>query len=273
MSYMLETSPKENLKLILEKIIENKKREIEILKREVPLEKLKEKLKDLKPTRDFKGAISKQGKINLIAEIKRKSPSQGEICKDFNPLKIAKVYEKEGASAISILTDKEFFGGDISLLSQVKEITTIPILRKEFIIDEYQIYQSRVWGADAILIIAKILREEEFNYFLTLAHNLNMHCLIEVHTEEELAKVLRTGGEIIGINNRNLSTLNIDLSLSLHLIKKIPQDRIVVSESGIETREEINLLEKNGFKAVLVGESLLRSKDIGLKIKELLGNG
>jgi indole-3-glycerol phosphate synthase len=262
---------------MLEKIVEDKRKELEGLKEKVSLRKLKEKLEGLGPTRGFKEAISsppvgkRRSGINLIAEIKKKSPSRGIICKDFDLLKIARIYEESGASAISILTDKKYFGGSLNFLLQVRGVTSIPLLRKDFIIDEYQIYESRVFGADALLLIAKILKEEELKRFLGIAHSLGIDCLVEIHSEEELNKVLKTETQIIGINNRDLETFTVNLETTLNLVKKIPQGKIVVSESGFEKREDVLRLEGKRINAFLVGEALMRSENREKKIKELLG--
>ncbi len=261
----------------LEEIVENKKKELDSLKQKLSLEELRGKLDGLEPTRDFRKAISRPSAgptgsgLNLIGEIKRKSPSRGMICRDFAPLEIARDYEENGAAAISVLTDKKYFGGDIDFLLPVRGITTVPLLRKDFIIDQYQIYESRVFGADALLLIAKILREEELKRFLGLAHSLGIDCLVEVHREEELNKVLRSGAEIIGINNRDLETFSVNLETTLNLAKNIPQGKTVVSESGLEKREDVMRLEGKGVNAFLVGEALMKSGNRGEKIKELLG--
>lgn len=254
----------------LESIISYKRKEIERDKIKMPLETLKSRITDLPLTSNFKKAISKQG-LNLIAEIKRASPSKGVIRKEFNPVDIAKIYQKSGASAISVLTTEKFFYGSLNFLSQVKKVTTIPILQKDFIVDEYQIYQARVNKADAVLLIASILVETQINSFLECAHNLGLDCLVEVHTKEELSKVLATKARIIGINNRDLTTLTTDLSTTLFLSKLVPKDKILVSESGIDTHEDVKRLKECGVKAILVGESLMRAPDISAKIKELLG--
>ncbi len=265
----------------LESIISYKRKEIERDKIRAPLETLKSKITDLPPTRNFKEAISKapglegplarREGLNLIAEIKRASPSKGVIRREFNPVEIAKIYQESGASAISVLTTEKFFYGSLAFLSQVKEVTTIPILQKDFIVDEYQIYQARVNKADAILLIASILVEAQINSFLECAHNLGLDCLVEVHSKEELSKALASKAQIIGINNRDLTTLTTDLFTTLSLSKLVPQDRILVSESGIETQEDVKRLKECGVKAILVGEALMRTPDIRAKIKELLG--
>jgi len=254
----------------LESIISYKRKEIKRDKITLPLETLKSKITDLPSTRNFKEAISKEG-LNLIAEIKRASPSKGVIRKEFNPVEIAKIYQDSGVRAISVLTTEKFFYGSLDFLSQVKDVTTIPILQKDFIVDEYQIYQARVNKADAILLIASILVEAQINSFLECAHNLGLDCLVEVHTKEELSKVLASKAQIIGINNRDLTTLTTDLSTTLTLSKLVPKDRMLVSESGIETQEDVKKLQECGVKAILVGESLMRAPDISAKMRELLG--
>ncbi len=254
----------------LESIISYKRKEIEGDKTAMPLETLKSQIIDLPPTRNFKEAISKEG-LNIIAEIKRASPSKGVIRREFKPVEIAKIYQESGASAISVLTTEKFFYGSLDFLSQVKDVTTIPILQKDFIVDEYQIYQARANKADAILLIASILVEAQLNSFLERAHNLGLDCLVEVHSKEELSKVLTSKAQIIGINNRDLTTLTTDISTTLTLSKLIPKDRILVSESGIETHEDVKKIQERGVRVILVGESLMRAPDISVKMKELLG--
>ncbi len=257
---------------ILDKIISHKKIEIAASKQEVAPNVLEAKLTDADKTRPFKKAISGPGGINLIAEIKKASPSRGVIRDGFDPVEMAEVYEENGAAAISVLTDKKFFQGSINFLPEVRRTTGIPLLRKDFIIDEYQIYESRAYGADALLLIAAVLSREEMDSFLSLSRDLGLDCLVEVHSEEEVSKVLETSAEIIGINNRSLRTFEVDLSTTLRLKRLIPSNKIVVSESGIRSREEVRLLAGEGIAAVLVGESLLRSEDIGKKVRELVIN-
>lgn len=253
---------------MLDKITSYKKREVEERKQRVGLSVLKAKLPLSERTRPFKEAISKRGGINLIAEIKRASPSRGVIKNNFDAVEIARIYEESGAAAISVLTDEKFFQGKINFLPEVRKVTTVPLLRKDFIIDEYQVYESRAYGADALLLIAAILSREEMEAFLFLSRGLSLDCLVEVHTEEELKKALDTPAEIIGINNRNLKTFKVDLSTA-RLKRLIPPGRIVVSESGIRNRGDVKLLAGNKINAVLVGESLLRDEDTGRKIREL----
>jgi len=254
---------------ILGKIVSYKKKKVAEKKEKIPLAKLKDRIDILPPARDFKGAISLPGKISLICEIKKASPSSGLICKEFHPKKIARTYEKNGAGAISVLTEDKYFQGDILHLFSVKQIVNIPILRKDFIIDEYQLYESRAFGADALLLIASLLDAKQISQFLKITRSLGMEALLEVHDEEDLEKVLSTPAEIIGINNRNLKDFTVDLNVTKNLRKKIPQEKIVVSESGIKTRDDVLLLKNTGINAILIGQVLLESEDIGKKLEEL----
>ena len=256
--------------MILEEIVNNKLREVARRKKEVPLSVLKSKVATLTPGRSFRKAISSPRKINIIAEIKKSSPSAGKIIKDFSLEGLARIYEENGASALSILTDEKFFGGELQDLSRARKVCSLPILAKEFILDEYQIYEARIKGADAFLLIARILDKERLKSYLDLAGQLNLDCLVEIHTKEDWQKIKEFPFDIIGINNRNLANFKVDLKTSLNLVKKIPSSKTVVSESGIATREDIHKLREVGVDAFLVGEALLRSKDIGGKLRELL---
>jgi len=258
--------------MILERIVEAKRKEVASLKRVRPLPMLEEVLRNLPLPRDFRRAI-RNLPCSIIAEVKRRSPSKGRIRADFNPFKIAALYQENGAAAISVLTDEEFFGGNRTYLSGIREIVDLPLLRKDFIIDPYQIYETRVLGGDALLLIAYLLGEEQLREFVRLTKALSLSPLVEVHTLEELEKALAAGAEIIGINNRNLRTFSTDLGISLDLIPSIPDNRIVVSESGINTREDIETLMKAGIHSFLIGEALMRAEDIGGKLRELLSAG
>lgn len=250
---------------ILEKIIENKRREVESSKKNFPLSGFKDSLRNSR--RDFKKALSKN-KLSLIAEIKRKSPSRNLHNKAVNIKKIAKVYDRH-ADAISVLTDKKFFGGSLADLRYVSKITKLPVLRKDFIIDEYQVYESRLYDADAILLIASALPMGRLNRFIRIAEIYNMDCLVEVSTEKELNKALKTKASIIGINNRDLDTLKIDTGTTLRLMDRIPSHKVVVSESGISSKE---CLKKIGKKvdAVLVGSLFMNSKKPEKEIMSLI---
>ena len=253
---------------ILDDIIIKKKEEVAVGKIKLPLDLIQEELTT--DTRDFKGALQKSG-ISFITEIKRKSPSKGLIRADFDPVSIAQIYEGHGSSALSVLTDESFFGGSPDFLTQARQITQLPALRKDFIIDAYQIYEARLLGADAILLIAACLKKETITEFIQLAAELKMACLVEVHSASELKDVLETPAEIIGINNRNLATFKVSLQTSLDLKKQIPDGIVTVGESGIHTREDVVLLEEAGFDALLVGESLMKSEDIGQQLVTLKG--
>ncbi|MDI6689715.1 MAG: indole-3-glycerol phosphate synthase TrpC [Actinomycetota bacterium] len=256
--------------MILNEIIRDKRCEIEQRKKNIGLETLRERISSLPPTRDFKAALKKPG-LSFIAEVKRASPSAGVIREDFNPAGIARVCEGNGAAAISVLTDRHF-QGSLQHLKDIRAETSIPILRKDFIIDEFQVYESRASGADAILLIANILSIEEISKLLSLARKLDLDVIVEVHNRQELKKVLKTNVEIIGINNRNLSDFKVDISVTPKLIGFIPKNKIVVSESGIHTAQDVEFLKEVGVNAILVGEALMRSDDIAVKIRELLGS-
>ncbi|MFB0505568.1 MAG: indole-3-glycerol phosphate synthase TrpC, partial [Thermodesulfobacteriota bacterium] len=207
---------------------------------------------------------------SIIAEVKRHSPSKGRIRQDFDPLQIAILYQENGAAAVSVLTDKEFFEGDRTYLSGIRKVVDLPLLRKDFIIDPYQIYETRILGGDALLLIARLLAKEQLREYIRLAESVGLSPLVEVHTREELDKALASGAQIIGINNRNLETFSTDLRITRDLAPCIPGDRLVVSESGINTREDIETLTKAGIHSFLVGEALMRAADIGGKLRELL---
>lgn len=255
--------------MILDEIVKEKLIEVEALKKRL---KLEFKKKELPKVRDFKKAISRRG-INLIAETKAASPSAGVMFDKYVPENIAKIYEKSGASAVSVLTDATYFNGNIDDLERVRNSIDLPVLRKDFIIDEIQIFESRLAGADAILLIARIMGRDELERFINVARKLGMDAVVEVHSEKEAKAAIDAGAEIIGINNRDLNTLKVDLNTTINIINELPQLRkkIVVSESGISERSQVDLLKDNGVKAILVGEAILKSIDIGKKIKELVG--
>jgi indole-3-glycerol phosphate synthase/phosphoribosylanthranilate isomerase len=243
---------------ILDQIVENKKKEIIAAKKKLPLEKIKEGLK--KSERNFLSAL--KGKNNIISEIKYKSPSAGKIGKKRPIKEIATAYDKY-ASAISVLTDKKYFAGNKKYIKEAKKYTQVPILRKDFIIDEYQAYESRYLGADAFLLIASLLSADEIEEMLKIARELGMECLVEVKNEEELRKVLNTSAKIIGINNRNLNDFKVSLETTKKLKQLIPSDKIIVSESGIYTKKDILELDTN---AVLIGTSLIEAKNTEEKL-------
>ena len=258
--------------MILDRIRAYKLKEVAESKGLVSIESLKERCKDIPEAVKSGTVLKKDHRIKFIAEVKKASPSAGIIREDFNYVNIAKEYEAGGASAISVLTDKEFFKGDIKYLSEIKDAVSLPVLRKDFIIDPYQIYEARTAGADLVLLIARILTKEQIEIFLSLSHKPGMECLVEVHDNEELEKVLETEAAIIGINNRNLDTFETNLETTLQLCHRVPEGKIIVSESGIKTRADVLILEKAGIDAILIGETLMRSRDISQKITELFGN-
>jgi indole-3-glycerol phosphate synthase len=258
--------------MILSDIIKSKRAYIEQAKKSTSLEYLKHRFlrKNIK-TRNFKLAISQPRDISIIAEIKQASPTRGIIRENFNVRKIAIEYQINGASAISVLTDEEFFKGSPDYIKEVKTVTSLPVLRKDFIIDEYQVYESALLGADAILLITDILSKEEIIRFSILAKSLNMSVLCEVHSEGELEKAISARQDIVGINNRDLGTFKLSLSTTENLIGLIPEGKIIVSESGIHSRSDVMFLKSIGVDAVLVGEALMEVEDIGAKLRELTG--
>jgi indole-3-glycerol phosphate synthase len=258
--------------MILTKIIENKREEVDAAQRNLPVREMKEMLKrHISQHGSFKRHISKEGRINLIAEIKKSSPSKGIIREDFDPVKIASAYRSGGTSAISVLTDTKFFDGKLRYIKDVKEHVDIPVLRKDFIIDDYQVYESVLNEANAILLIARILTLEELKRFKEIAGKYGMDCLVETHNEEDIEKALDAQAEIIGINNRNLSTFEVDLAHTERLIKMIPSEKISVAESGIKSYEDMMFLKSLGVNAALVGETFMRADNIEGKVRELLG--
>jgi indole-3-glycerol phosphate synthase len=255
--------------MILDEIVAHKKRELESIKEAVPLAALKERLEILEVPRDFKEALSKSPGISLIAEIKKASPSAGVIRKDVDPVRIGKIYEDSGAAAISVLTDEHFFQGTLSSMKEVKQSVGIPVLRKDFIIDPYQIFEARAFRADAVLLIVAVLSDDQLRAFLALCRELGLGTLVEAHTEHERDRALEAGADVIGINNRDLKTFAVDLSTTLRLAEGLPDGTLCVSESGIQTKDDVIRLSKAGVDAVLVGTALMAAKDIGAKVREL----
>jgi indole-3-glycerol phosphate synthase len=240
-------------------------------KRRRPVKEIKQQARDAEPPRDFGDSVSALAGLKLIAEIKKASPSQGVLRRDFNPVDIARRYEEHGASALSVLTEERFFLGRLSYLEEVRKNVGLPLLRKDFIIDEYQVHEARAFGADAVLLIAAILEDARLKDYGDLASDLGMASLIEVHTPEERDRALTTGGRLIGINNRDLNTFKTDLDTTFKLLEEIPDDCVVVSESGVATRKDIERLREAGLDAVLIGETFMKAPDIGDKIRELFG--
>lgn len=255
----------------LEEIVAYKRQEVAEAKRQRPVGQLERVLKTRPPVRSFRQAINRPGNLSLIAEFKRASPSAGPIRAQADPLAITKVYAEAGAQALSILTDTKFFSGSLRDLTQVKEKARLPVLRKDFLFDEYQIVESAAAGADGVLLIAAILKRPDLKRLLTLARDLNLDALVEVHSEKDLGEALEVEAELIGINNRDLGTLAIDLKTTGRLMDLIPKGKTVVSESGLHSRADVEFVAAKGAHAVLIGEELMSSPDIAKRIKELMG--
>ncbi len=256
---------------ILPKILKVKTAEVrEIIEKKLPRQ-WEEAMPDLPPTRNFRQALHITPAI--VAEVKRASPSRGRLREDFNPARIARSYEQGGAAAISVLTDSQFFEGHINHLNVVRAATSLPLLRKDFIIHESQLLESRAMGADAVLLIASILPEERLEALIRLSCQLGLAPLVEIHSELELAKALHAGAEIIGINNRNLDSFKTDISLSMKLAPLIPPEALLISESGIAVRADIELLMTAGIKAFLIGEALITAADPETKLRQLREKG
>ena len=263
---------------VLEEILHTKREEVEQRRRTKPVEQLKETIDTLgRPRNFFQAVTTKNSKpLNLIAEVKKASPSAGVIRADFDPVKIAQTYAAGGADALSVLTDEKYFQGRLEFIHLIREAVPLPVLRKDFIIDPYQVYESRAAGADAILLIAEALQINELIDLQILATELNMTCLIEVHDMDNLIRVRdRVIGfphksySLLGINNRDLRTFKTDLGTTLRMAELVEDRKVLVSESGINTYGDIKRLEEAGVQAVLVGESLMRSEDIPAKIREM----
>ena len=258
--------------MILNEIVSRNLQELESKKRTLPMTEIQRMALQQPTPLDFASALRGEG-IRLIAEVKKASPSRGVIRPDFDPTELAKIYASNGASAISVLTEARYFQGSLEHLRDIRNILRnkgLPLLRKDFICDPYQIYESRAYGADSLLLIIAILKLEELQELLGISHELNMSCLVEVHNEAEVEIALKSGARIIGINNRDLATFTVDLTTTERLRPLIPPDRIVVSESGIKERSDIERLGQLGIDAFLVGESLMSAPDIAAKMKELL---
>lgn len=258
--------------MILDRILEHKRIEVEQQCRTVPLAALQESIARCGATRGFAAALRRQAAVGtaIIAEVKKGSPSKGIIRADFDPCDIAKRYQAAGATCLSVLTDAEFFMGELSYLEAIQKEVSLPLLRKDFVVDAYQIYQARAAGADAVLLIAAALTQDALAEFISLATDLTLDVLLEVHNQAELERALQFPVELIGINNRDLKTFHTDLAVTERLLPRIPTDRLVVAESGIASRADICRLQRAGAKAFLIGESLMRITDFEHKLQELL---
>lgn len=264
---------------ILRKIVATKQQEVSEARSRITIEDLKRRIADLPRPRNFFAAVNTRGEklLNVIAEVKKASPSAGVIRPDFDPVAIARIYEANGADAISCLTDQQYFQGRLEYIAQIKEAVKLPVLRKDFIIDPYQVYEARAAGADAILLIAECLDISQLSDLQILATELNMTCLIEVHDMENLIRVRdhligfpMKKYSLLGINNRDLRTFKTDIGNTMRLAELVEDRSVLVSESGINTHADIQRLSKIGVAAILVGESLMRADDIGKKLRDLM---
>src|SRR4030043_106130 len=254
---------------MLIKIIAQKKQEVEQKKKAVPATYLRERIARQKSTLDF--ALALRGdRVRLIAEVKQASPSRGILTSNFSPTELSRPYAKGGAAAISVLTEANYFMGSNEHLAAIKELVGLPLLRKDFIFDPYQMYESRAYGADALLLIAAVLSEKQLNDLVSLSHSLGLRCLVEAHNEGEVERAVLSEAEIIGINNRDLNTFAVDINTTRRLRPLIPKEKIVVSETGVKSRKDMEKLGKWGVDAVLVGEALVTAGDVRSKMKELL---
>ena len=256
---------------ILDRIVASKRQEIAVCRAKVSAGELERRLAAAPPIRDFRAALEKGPGLGIIAEVKKASPAAGVLRADFDPLAIARIYERDGARAISVLTDGPFFQGDLAHLAAIRQAVATPVLRKDFILERYQLLEARVAGADAVLLIAEILGPDELPALLGQVHELGMQALVELYDADNLPRVLASGAPIIGINNRNLRTFVTDIEHTLELLPRIPRSVCVVSESGIRARPDMERLAAAGVKAALIGETLMLAPNIGAKLRELRG--
>jgi indole-3-glycerol phosphate synthase len=256
---------------ILDKIVAAKQAEVEERRRQTPEAELKSRLAHAPPVRDFRAALERPGQVRVIAEVKKASPSAGLLRDDFDPVAIARIYADHGAAAISVLTDEQFFHGKLAYLTAVRQAVAPPVLRKDFVLDRYQLLEARVAGADAVLLIAEILEGDTLPRLLRQTHEFGMEALVELYDRDNLLRVLDSGAQLVGVNNRDLRTFVARLEHTLELAQHFPPGVCLVSESGIRTRHDVHRLGAAGVRAVLVGETLMRAPDIGAKLDELTG--
>lgn len=258
---------------VLDRIVATKRQEIEAAKARRSEKELRLAAADAPQPRDFLGALSGGGPVRLIAEVKKASPSKGLLRADFDPVAIACTYQDHGASCLSVLTDEPYFQGSLENLRRVRAAVDLPVLRKDFILDPYQVFEARAAGADAVLLIAECLDDAALAQLRAAIVELGMTALVELYDPENLVRVLRAGARLVGVNNRDLRTFQTDLAHTLRLRAQVPGDRVLVSESGIRTRDDVQRLAEAGVQAMLVGESLVTRPDIGAAVDELLGRG
>ncbi|MBM6995499.1 indole-3-glycerol phosphate synthase TrpC [Paenibacillus sp. DXFW5] len=260
--------------MYLDRIVETKKTEVARLAETFSIAEAERHIAAMAPTRGFHSVLTAGRKrdMGLIAEVKKASPSKGLIRPDFHPVQLAAAYEAAGTDCISVLTDETYFQGSGAYLSAIREAVNVPLLRKDFVIDERQIYEARLLGADAVLLIAAILSDVQLRDYLTLATALGLDALIEVHDREELDRVLALpAAKLIGINNRNLRTFEVSLETTAALAALVPPHATLISESGIQTREDVEFLQRNGAKGVLIGETFMRRANVGDAVHDLMG--
>ena len=255
---------------ILDEIVRHKREELERRRRETPQQDLERRCQGAAATRDFARALRPEpGGVRLLAEVKKASPSRGVLAADFDPLALARVYAETGAAALSVLTDEKYFQGSLAFLTAIRQLVTVPLLRKDFTLDEYHLWEARAAGADAVLLIVSILESAELRDLVRAARGLGLAALVEVHTASELDVALGAGAEILGINNRDLKTFETHLETTLDLLPLIPPGPLVVSESGFFTAAQVRRVVAAGAHAVLVGEALVRAGDVSAKVREL----
>jgi indole-3-glycerol phosphate synthase len=258
---------------VLDRIVTSKRRELDEARARVPAAELERRLAEAPPVRDFRAALEAPGGVQIIAEVKKASPSAGVLRADFDPVAIARAYERHGAACLSVLTDEPFFQGSLAYLSAIRAAVAPPLLRKDFILDRYQLLQARCAGADAVLLIAEILDDEQLPRLVRQAGEVGLQALVELYEAGNLPRVVDSGARLIGINNRDLRTFVTRLEHTLGLAARLPAGCCLVSESGIRTRDDILRLQEAGVRAVLIGETLMRAPDIGAKLDELNGKG
>ena len=256
--------------MLLDDILQTKQQEVDAAKGELPFEELKARTANHQTERNFRKALQAPGTLRLIAELKRKSPSRGMLRERFDPVSLAQNMERAGAAALSVLTDEQYFGGSLDFLKDVKVFTEVPVLRKDFIVDPYQVHEAAVHGADAVLLIVRILSDDVLAACMQAADRLGLEPLVEVHSAEELRNALSVGAGVIGINHRDLSTFQIQPTLTEELVPMIPAGKVIVAESGLQSPEDVRRMKSLGVHAVLIGEALMTAPDPAAKVKELL---
>src|SRR5579859_1208299 len=256
--------------MFLERIVTQTRSDLEQRKRELPLEEVRARAAAQPAPRDLLQVFKDRSRVHLIAEVKRASPSKGLLAPDLDPVALARTYESNGASVISVLTEPHFFLGSPAYLTAIKAAVSIPVLRKDFIVDDYQVYEARAWGADVILLICAILDDAQLRHLLQVAHSLHMRCLVDVHSREEALRAVEAGAHVIGVNSRDLTTFQMNPYLIRELRQLIPADRVVIAESGIHTADDVRRLARYDVQGMLVGESLVVSDNVPAQIHSLL---